>query len=200
MTRYHKKNPFNNKVLVDYEKRTVRFEPVGAGTLYYYWFIWWNQLTTPVMLLLVATSWLVYPTAAFKLEPHSFALIVQLTSMVYLGLFASLSVVSLIYFIPSWRHRYFPSTNARLQRYLKLLLSFKRTTPKKILPSSVVNNKVFVPNFSNVELQYTAIGDMKTQLKRIRIDTIFDQDPWEWYFVFEFKKQPKDGHLMVMYQ
>jgi len=200
MTHYHKKNPFNNRVLVDYEKRSVRFEPVGAGTIYKYWFLWFNTLLTIPLVCALTFLAIIVPSILFTLPVEAIVGMLRVTYIMFIVCYAFLFCVSLIYFIPSWRHKHFPSTNARLVRFNRLLLSFKKLSTKRVLPHAVVNNTVFIPNFNNVELHYFAIDDFKKQLKCIRIDTVFEDDPWEWYFVFEFKRRPKNGYLDVRYQ
>lgn len=199
MTRYHQKNPFNNRVIVDYESRTVTFDPVGVKSIIHYWLRFYLQLMSvplyAMVLFLMIGIPLLIRLPAVQLEE---LLIVLYTCFGLL--YCAMLICSLVYFIPQWRHSYFPRFNAFVVGVTYFLMNFSRIQKRKVLPSAVVNKTFYVSDFSNVELHYQAIGDMKKQLKRIRIDTVYDDDPWHWYFVFEFKKQPVDGFLMVSYQ
>lgn len=82
----------------------------------------------------------------------------------------------------------------------------------KYLPKDVLDNVIIIPEFSNVELDYTTKGDFSKQLTKIKIREHRHKkykrqkvgklkvNNFRWYAIFYFKEKPKSGYLEVIYQ
>lgn len=93
---------------------------------------------------------------------------------------------------------------------------FGRTKEKVFIPTDIENNKCIIPLFSNVFLNYNAIGDFSKYLKKVKI-IAYDfhyhirkrilffvihrdmRNDFSYYAVFEFTKKPLDGFLECEY-
>lgn len=185
-------NPYNNRVYVDFDKKTIRFIPIGKKSKRRYFLMFFTTIFGKYLIFFF------YPLFAILLLLDVTGIITDvlfglLCYIAFLQLLFISIYFSLWFYREEWRKKYYPELNARLHGFLS------KPKKKTINPESVVNNKVFIPHFKNVLLKYKVTKDFMKQLKNIKISNIFKADATNWFFVFEFKKKPVNGYLEVEY-
>lgn len=194
--KFNGNNPFNNKVVVDFEKRTVVFKPMTQGSIITYW----GMLFIKIYCFFLFLTIFIPLIAVCMPEDYFLRTIILLLYMYYFLLSLIISFLfSLKYFDKKWQSEVYPRFNANLSIKLRKLLFQKELKWKRFNDNAVVNKKIFVPNFGNVMLKYRVHGDFSNQIKRITIDYLFEDDPLKWFIVFEFKKKPVSGWLEIKY-
>lgn len=107
---------------------------------------------------------------------------------------------SLLFFNKKWRSNKFPMFNAWLIELTGKLIFRKRKKKVKVMnQEALIDNKFFIPCFSNVALDYEASGDYGKYLTNIEISNIFDKNDQEWFCIFHFSQTPKTGELKLEY-
>ena len=186
-------NPYNNRVIVDYEKKTINFMPVGKKSIKKYYLIFLGQISAFYLIMFYALACILI-LMEFMLELKLSALVMWDAMALTIGAI----VFSLSYFDKKWRKKHFPQLNAKLVKLMRKILM--RKTHKMIInDKAMIGNKFIIPEFSNVELKYKTTQDYSKYLKKITIMNIIKANPWEWNCVFEFKKKPLKGYLEIEY-
>jgi len=184
-------NPFNNRVYVDFKRKHVSFEPVkGSHTI----------ITLYVMFLynciMLMIGLLIIPMIILDLIITNLG-----TMLATFGIIVGF-LLSLIYFNKTWRKEKYPKTNHKMITLITKIFSFGIYKEKKklVLSKSLFQGKYFlIPKFKNIMLEYKLKGDFAKQIKDIRIDNLFKDDPFEWYCVIEFYKKPLNGSMELAY-
>ena len=184
-------NPFNNRVYVDFKRKHVSFEPVkGSHTIIkLYLMFFCNCLMLMVALLFIPMIIIDLIIVNGGVVLMSFGLLI--------GFF-----LSLVYFNEKWRKEKYPKTNHKVITIITKVFTFGMYKDKKKL---VTNKSLFlgkyflIPKFKNIMLEYKLKGDFAKQIKDIRIDNLFKDDPFEWYCVIEFYKKPLNGSMELAY-
>lgn len=191
--KYNGRNPYNNRVIVDFDNRFVKFKPVGKTSIinqYIEWlycvFILFIMYWVPFFFVLVILkeSKLI-PTIAGKL-------------FTFLMLFLFPVIISLFYANKTWRHDKFPEANYHINHFFKRLFGKKDKT-LTINKENLRDQQFVIPYFKNIMLEYKATGDFAKNLKRIEVKNIFKEDPYKWFVIFMFNGKCKKGNVKVKY-
>ena len=192
-------NPYNNKVYVDYDDKTIRFIPVGKKSIRKYYFIFLTGIFGFYMICFMLP--VIYGLAIIGSLLHFTDQTIFTLIIFSISQFVLMTVYfSLWYFRKAWRKKCFPELNYKL--CANMFFGIKRlgkTKIKEINQESLINNKIIIPYFNNIIMEYKAKKDFGKQLKSIKIINIFKADPFKFFCVFEFRKKPKDGSLWVKY-
>ncbi len=182
--RYVGKGNGNNRVFVDYESQTVKFEPAkyrgvnnNKPTIFFVEFMCFIMIGCLIGVL--------YGVLYAIQEQANYEAIVF--STVIGGLYgAVLGVLSLI--LISWNNTTVPELMERVTRVKELL----------VLPENVANNQWVLPLFGNVILKYKTTGDF-SKLKNITINNISYKNEWRFYALFKWKEKIKNGFMKIQY-
>ena len=194
---YNGNNHFNNKVIVDFVKKRVIFEPVKVGNLIYHWMYFLVNIivffTGPILIIM---SLPLFFFQEFNIYPQIY--ITYLSTVYVLTFGISSFLISLIYFNKIWRTNKFPDFMGTLVS--KTMLIVDTTKHVKVVNSNMLQGKKFIiPYFKNVMLEYEATDDYGEYLKNITIDNYFKEDAGKWFCIFEFTKKPIKGELKIQY-
>jgi len=187
--RFEGNNPYNNRVYVNFKKKTVNFELVMGGMTLI------KVYTMFFFLLLLIFSFLSIPLFIFVEIDNSLRVILIIPLI-----FAV--ITSLIFWNKKWRKEKYPIANSKLVNIFRRMISFNMIKPKKlkIEPHSLFLGKyLYIPKFSNVCLIYGLVGDFAEQIKSIKIDNLYKDEAFGWYCVFEFNNKPENGYLEIEY-
>ncbi len=178
---YNGNNPYNNNVIVDYIKKSVVFEPLKDSGILKQYYLFFNQLFMKgLMISLIAGMPLFLLNDTWK------------SFLVIFGLITLFSFVfSLNFFREEWRKNWLPKVYHGI--------NFYHTKYKKINPLALIDNKFIIPCFDNVMLQYKAYGDFATHLKKIEIRNLYEDDKFNFFCIFSFKKKVNEGYLKIKY-
>ena len=184
-------NPFNNRVYVDFKRKHVSFEPVkGSHTIRkLYLMFMFNCMFLMCIVLFI-------PAILLEIVQEGIGGIL-LSCGVGSGI-----ILSLLYFNEKWRKEKYPKANHKIIKFIlkAITCGVYKDKKKVILPKSLFLGKYFlIPKFRNVMLEYKLKGDFAKQIKDIRIDNLFKDDPCEWYCVIEFNKKPLNGSMELVY-
>lgn len=184
--RFEGNNPYNNRVYVDFKKKTVNFEPVmGEMTLIKAYFMFFFLL---LMVFGIISSPLIILVGLELCSEY-------VVFIPYIAAFFT----SLIFWNKKWRKEKYPMANANLIKLFGKFF-FKKDKKKKIEAHSLFLGKYFlIPEFSNVYLKYGLVGDFAEEIKSIKVDNLFKDCEFGWYCVFEFNNRPENGYLEIEY-
>lgn len=203
LQKYNGENHYNNKVVVNYRDRTIKFVPVAKRSIiiYYITFLISLQITFTIMWIYgicapLALLSYIYDPAIYLIVP-----LLPIIKGIYIAIF----FYSLIFFNKKWKENYFPKANAGLKEiraysmwYIPFI--YKKEKNKKIRINNLYKNFIIIPSFDNIELKYKLYGDFKKNIKNIVINNHFHENDTSWYCIFEFKRRPKKGYMEVEYQ
>jgi len=187
-------NPYNNRIIVDYEKKTIKFIPIGKKGIRKYYMLFLLQIFMFYILVFLYPLIILHSIMSIFLKIELNALLVWDFMMITTGSMT----FSLYYFNKEWRKKTFPELNYKLIKFCKLLM-FKKEKKHIIEPKAIHNKTVIIPEFSNVMLHYETTGDFSKYLKKVKIMNVFKANPWKWNCCFEFGKTPKKGMMSVKY-
>jgi hypothetical protein len=189
-------NPFNNDVIVDYDKRQVFFHPVKEQSLFELWMIFIGSCFFRFFVLFFR-----YPLALsfFLLMLFIFAdMEVVAVFFFYVLMFVGFAYVlfsfvfSLNFFRRRWREEEYPKFNYEALKPLE-------EHYLKVNKDAVRNNEFILPSFQNIGLHYRVSGDFASLLQRIEVRHLFDGDDAEFCAVFIFRDAPVTGDLEIEY-
>lgn len=190
-------NYHNNAVGVDVKTGTVSFRPVvGSQNIFKYYVrftfssMFFSALIGMYYSILLFAAMLLFGKNSKDILP------IIILSSVLCGV-----IYSLRYLSPRWRSEEYPSEQSRLSDAVSFALSFRSSKTLRVFDhASLIENKAFIPSFTNVSLEYKATGDMGRMLDRIDVINPFKDDAFAWLAVFRFNGTPKSGKLTVVYQ
>jgi len=198
MTSFNGKNPYNNRVHIDYRRKYVHFKPIkgswSEATPYRMFFMTINSFliitSFPIMLIILSLLYFVMDSPIYEL---------QSVTLIWYG-FCSLFAwcLSLIYFNKKWRENKFPKFNYYVLTKIRNSTGKKGSKYKLVKPCNVLGNKIFIPHFNNVMFKYKSVGDF-TKIKSIDIMNSFDDDPDNWYCQITLNKKPVNGYMEIYY-
>jgi len=199
VNKFNGKNSYNNRVSVDYRRKTVFFKPIKGD---------WTETTPYRMLVIQIFSFLALIGVPALLVV--FCLIAfngQYNDKLWVGIYFIYCGLCLLYawflslpYIVSkkWRENEFPKFNYWVLNYLSKFSKKNGTRNKTIKPENVLSNKIFVPHFQNVMFKYRSVGDF-SKIKNINIINSFEDDPLNWCCCIELERKPKKGFMEITY-
>jgi len=203
-------NHENNRVIVDYRKQRVFFQPVLRVPL-------WKTLVQVgvlifcnwfIALLLFFLVPLVLTGGLFGLLGNEvFFAIIQEAVNFFVRYVWIVPALSFIFFVAfrwrnkKWRSEKYPEWNHVMLSMSKRMLLFGTYKDEwHIVRKEAVRHREFIiPSFGNVLLDYKATGDFAKYLNRITIDNLYHKNDGEWCAVFRFSKTPVNGTLRLRY-
>ena len=190
-------NPYNNRVIVDYENKKITFVPIGKKSIRKYYFIFLvNIITLYCFLILIPIVLIVSLVPEMPLNMEGFIYLITIMQMIPMSIY-----FSLWFFRPKWRKQYYPELNYKIiNNFMFRYLTGKKLKKEIIEPKAIHNKQLIIPHFSNVRLYYETTGDFSKYLKKVFICNIFKGDPWNWNCCFEFTKKPKKGTMKIDYR
>lgn len=185
--KYNGENPYNNRVLIDYEKKLVVFDPMTQGGIIRYYMEFLLNLIVKGMLIWGILMYIIWGiTAILKIEMTEKYVIIPMIILLTISI-----SISLLYWNKKWRHNCYPKFNHAI--------SLTKNKEKTFNKDALVDNKAIIPNFSNVMIQYKATKDFGKQLKEIKIINRYNENAYDWLAIFTFKKTPQNGELKIKY-
>ena len=189
--KFNGKNFYNNCVTLDFENKKCGFVPIKDKSFISYYF----QFLLSLYVRLTILSIIVFLFAAAIINFMG-GIEINNNMLLFLILTPSFLVAlptSFLFFNKQFREHDYPSFNYHL---LKLL---HKTKKKKINNKCLVNRKFIIPRFFNVCVKYNLYGEFANLIKKIDIQNIYENEPDEWFAVFEFYKTPKNGYMELEY-
>lgn len=195
MQKYNGNNPYDNRVVVDFENQKVLFEPVGAKGVIRQYYTFFNGLLLSSMIFSVYAYFIIYGILSFfGYNPVSGVYFQLLFIMIVFAI-----SFSVIYFNKNFRHNHFPVFNYWLTGITRVMFLSPFRRKKVLTPESLFDNKAFIPDFDNVCLKYDATGDFAKYMKKISIQNLYKDNSNDWFCVFEFTKKIRTGTLELRY-
>jgi len=195
------KNTYNNDVFVDFNKKTVRFNPVKITGPYYLFGLFLFNLFAVCGLLLFFFLYL--PMYTLMLVSYQDYNILILGTIYACSLVIILHIYGWLYFYNKhFQEWIFPKLNALLINLTTRFLTFGIQGAKKkmrVNPLAIQNRMIIIPHFANVELKWNATKDFSKYLSTIDVRHIFLNSEWKFYAIFKFKKTPKKGMIEIEY-
>ena len=191
--KFNGENYFNNKVIVDFVKKEVTFEPIKRPIFSIFISFFLSNL---MFINLWAYILYLIASALFALKLVSEEIFIYSFSLVFLIVF----ILTMPFLNKKWRETKYATYNMFCEKYDLLNLIIRRGKTREVEPRKIINNTFFIEYFKNIFLEYKLIGDYARYIKKIVIDTNKkDSERWGWYAYFVFKKKPKDGKFYVAY-
>ena len=211
-------NPNNARIFIDYknDKNPVKFEYIQTNRLFHIIFspifliwLWINLLFLTFNFFLFAILYLILNGISITQISSNF----DFTSFFY-----GILILFWIYGIPLIISLFFIKSKKliRLMPYINSLCSFKTRYFKVFKSKDVIDNKVEIPLFYNVNLNYKATKDFSKYLEKFEIiEHPFNMDvkrkifslkkevkpnEYLWKATFYFSKKPKTGELKVSFK
>ena len=182
-------NPYNNRVLVNYDDKTINFIPIGYKSKKKYFTIFFINLCC----VFGYFSLIPYLLGSVMLNPGINQVFYMLFAL-FLPLSISFYIVNKYYNNPEWRKHYYPEFNYKMIRFLR----FGRIKKCKLEKANIHDKTFIIPHFQNVMFNYKATGDFK-EIESIKISNIFIADPFKWFCLIKFKKLPQKGYMEIEY-
>lgn len=189
--KFNGNNNLNNKVTVDYNKKTVDFEPLLVESTFYMFFISWLGAFLVAIYGVTLSALIVAPFAQYYVGTTEHLVILAYILIILLSL-----LCTAFYFNKRFVKEVFPKFNYGNVQVGSFFCALKKRT---IEPEAVVNNTVVIPSFKNVYIGYETSGDFDKYLEKVEIKNIFKEDAFLWFVVFTFKETPKNGVIKVEY-
>ncbi len=204
---YQSLNPSNARIEIDYKKDKVHMEYVHHVSAFKTCFDLFLYPTLFINLMLLLIGVFIY--AIIISEP-------TITKFMLEDIFSIENILTLIFVIwvigtPFFLALLF-SKNKRLLKKIPNL-SYKLSSGNPIMaefiPKDVVDNKVEIPLFENIGLDYEATGEFSKYLSSVKIiehgfnDLIKGKKrlhPYLWKATFYFDKSPATGKLQVRFK
>jgi len=194
-TKFNGNNSNNNEVRVDFENKSVVFNPVDSHSIFY---TCYDTFTTMSHVLMICSLWVTVPLF-IKYEANA----------ILGGVLFAYSIGTIFAFFPlskTYRANWYPKMNGYMMELLCLATLMPRTwhtiKPENIDSSCIVT----LPKFKNVFLKYEVTEDFSEQLKMIDIRVVKQLNKFQkisghnaWVCEFIFKKKPTSGYLKVKY-
>lgn len=196
LQKFSGKGMANNRVYIDYDKRTVRFDPTPDKRTASRLFL--EDLLTTTLIASLISAFVVILAAGIVVIGGGFLFddpMIELpyfAHLVFLGTGIAIAAHLGKWCSKRWRSQCFPVWNK-----LNIMLCGHRYKKYTVNPNAIINNTFVVRQFSNVELSYDVTGDFATELESITIEEIYQDYPFKWYAIFRFKKQPVTGRMEV---
>lgn len=199
MTVHNGENHHNNAVVIDFDNRKIDFTPVTTHSDWMYWLAYFTIVLTPIFLLsiliwgAVFVGYLIVDSGDIASYAFGgFTVAMLLIIPVVIAFF-----YSLMFFDPYFRRNIFPKANERW-----ILLSHGLIDSKEefvVNPDAIMDNKLWIPRFSNVSLSWDATGDYSFYLKKVYVKNYWFKNDEEWFAIFEFSQKPVDGEMKVTF-
>lgn len=192
--KFNGNNPHNNQVVVDYDKRTVRFKPVKGKLNPYFEFLL-GLILKPLIRVLGFVLILIVILTLMPLDQNVVVeLWIQMTGLSTLICIVVSVLASLKYFDKKWRKEKYPEFNYKMMNSI-----FTKATKSIVTHNNVEDKMMIIPSFGNVMLSYKCYGDFNKYLKRIVIKNHFKKKAYNWYCIFKFSQHPKKGFMEISY-
>lgn len=196
MRQFSGRNRLNNCVSVDYVNDSVVFRPVPNGFTgsWFVFFVGSSLFVSTIYFVL----WLLLVLLGVVFDSFMLFALRSFFVLLVLGLFLAF-LYSLLFFNGFFADFLFPKVNAFWSSFFNFLFSGKVKDWRVIDSASVFDCMVVIPAFSNVRLEYEAIGDFANCLQRVLVRNHFKDDDGSWFAVFIFSRTPENGFLRVSY-
>jgi len=199
--KYNGNNPHNNQVVVDYEKREVKFKPV-RGELHPYLVLLFGMIikfTMKLLVLIFLLTLILYGIEGLGFISFPNEGMDQVTLLSFLLGSLSMFLVSLKYFDKEWLKNEFPKFNYHRLKDSSIPFLKSNVERLEINKKNICDKQVIIPSFDNIMLSYKCFGDFNKFLKKIVIRNHFDKKAHTWYCIFQFSKEPVKGKMVVKY-
>jgi len=229
MNSYHNYIPANARVNIEFSKdEPVSFSYPREWT---YWKAVWKIAYSNVFLLWITinfktisyVSWVALPVLSLKYLFFPVSVYLPGDFIVYDWTFILRLLLSILIFfmyfygLPALFTLWLAQDKDKMARWIPKIGYWARImlrgyeAVKVWEAKDIVDNKLVLPNFSNVYLDYEASGSMGECLERIQVlEYKFDwvkkgvfkkkeKNDYVWYAVFTFKQMPQDGSLKVKF-
>jgi len=193
-------NLYNNKVDVDFVKKSVVFTPFKKQFTelhsFFYFLGYISYLTFYVWIMMVLSILILFyivhiDIRYIRILSFILPLVISINLFLYCCLFLS----------SNFKNNYFPKVNKSLQKlaYLFIYLSWRKDDYLEVNREAIINNKFIIPYFKNISLEYVITGDYIDKIKRIYISNLFNNNAFKWFCVIEFKDIPEYGSMKISY-
>lgn len=215
--KYQLENPNNARIFIDYKnkKKPVRFEYVGKNSLFkqifsplFILWIYLNLILVFIILIIVGNVLIIYNHDKISEETQeqiNMEKVLPLIALLltYILYVIGIPIVATLMFCKNKKLlKLMPKINYILSP-IAWSVNFK--------PEQVKDNKVEIPMFKNVGLDYNATKEFSKYLERVEVTehefNMFvgrgrKKKPQEylWKAVFYFSEQPKTGELYVEFK
>lgn len=194
-------NIYNNKVIVDYDKKTVDFTPVMDGKPSKYYFILLSNLIIFMIYVGIysAIIFMYIKIIFFEFNIYDSYYLIKGLMINYLISICFIIPFSLLIFNMKNRYKYYPKIGYNIAKFCRLLFFQKPQKKKVINKDCIIDNKFFIPYFYNIMLKYELYGDFKDNLKSVKIINFYVDDGKDWFCQFEFYRPIQNGKMVVKY-
>jgi hypothetical protein len=212
MPTYNGDNPHNNNIVIDFIKKTVKFEPVKEHSLSFYYFMNVLIYTLFFTFNVGISCMMMFIMMIFTHFPFVYAFSATLWLFIIYGVTAPLltfTLMGLPFWNKYWRKHYFPKFSALMAYSIRVLqFNFHFIFRKKIYPKDLKGNVFIIPTFGNVDLDYELHGDFAEHIEKIEVHNHYKKDkktgqmkPREsrFYAVFTFNGIIKEGYMRLRY-
>ena len=186
-TKKNGKNRHNNKVKIDYRTKEISFIPIYTTSFLKQYLYWFSEIA-----MISLTTFLICIISIVILMRNEYEMIL-VTVMVGSFCFFWTLILSLPFFNKKWRDNKYPKKMAHLSKFF----SPSKRKWKKVTKENLLDNKFFIPQFSNVLVEYRLYGDFK-KVKNIEINNKYEKDSYNWSGMFIFPKIKK-GYMEIRY-
>lgn len=190
LQKYSGKSLKNCRVYIDYEKRSVRFDPTGDPRTLTFLIV--NDLADTfgkAMVLsgiLMAIGVLPFTNSALRSGTQEYQFYILITVSMFAASMATLAQLGK-FLSKKWREEKFPVWNTLFNKRKKYV----------VRDNAIINNQFLIPFFHNVELTWEVTGDYAEQLDKITIEELFENKPTSAFALFHFKQKPSSGTMVV---
>jgi len=195
--RFNGEGSENNRVTVDFDKRSVKFQPIskfGLFNLLYAQFVALATIFVKIGFLLMFIR--IY--MQYIGYHHTLQDIINIYQYFVFAGIISVSVPALS-FNRRFREKHFPVINAIIISFYMAFKGQNVVKRLKIGPEHLKKGKTYeIEHFYNIMLTYKATGDMAEKIKRIEIKEK-ELEGNHWKALFTFKQKVKSGQLSIRY-
>jgi len=193
-------NYHNNVIDIDIKKEKVMFRPIKIKKAFFKYY--YSFLLELMMLSFIFSSCFVIAlslsTFIYFSDNVDYTFIMTLICFIPLAITI---ILSFKYFDGDWRKNKYPMIEAKLSNICSYIFRYKSAYKEHTINNTdcFMGNKLIIPNFQNVSLEYKAYGEFGTHLKRIFVNNAFEDNPYVWNMFFEYDTLPKTGKLIIRY-
>lgn len=195
LQKYNGRNSQNNRIIVDFDNRTVKFKKVGSLNVVDL------LLKTNIGMGVISYLWfMAIPIILYGISYGNFEIIKPevLTSIGYTGIgiimIPTLTTLNIIN--KKWREEKLPKHMAYLTKISRVLI-LNKIKKIRVTPSCLYKKQYIISNFDNIKLEYKLFGDFASNIKNINIINKYNNNPDNWYAIIEFKTKPKSGYMQL---
>lgn len=201
--KYNGKNSYNNKVVVNYLDKTVKFKPVKgrmSSSSNYMAACYTAQIILGKILLIIFIFGLLGTIFLNGFELPANPRPLGQIALVYIGIYGvSPYVLALLFLIKRMR-----ASIGRINAHLTVIQSvfvfkYNPIITGTVNPELFKGKRYIIPEFKNILLEYKLTGEYAKYIKNVKVVNKYVENPYLWEAHFDWTRRPRNGQFWIKY-